>query len=111
MLLPPNPISGRPQKRGHMAPHSSSAALRVLPATEPPASPIAHSGPPPVAAPPGVHGLNTLRAVSDYGPSEMMELDSEIAGYLEKVDKLQLQRNYLSRLLSVAQEYYELKER
>jgi hypothetical protein len=57
------------------------------------------------------HGLNTLRAVSDYGPSEMAELDTEIAVLLEKVDKLQFQRQYLCRLLGVATEYYELRER
>jgi hypothetical protein len=85
--------------------NSNGAALRVVPADENPQ--------PMGAAPnaPGAHGLNTLRAVADYGPSELTELDDEIAVLLDKADKLQFQRQYLTRLLAVATEYYELRER
>ncbi len=86
-----------------MSPQQNAAVLRVIPANDSLISPPAYSTP--------SHGLNTLRAVSDYGPSEMAELDTEIEGLLEKVDKLQFQRQYLSRLLGVATEYYELRDR
>jgi hypothetical protein len=80
------------------------SALRVLPITGDPA-------PAPAPNASRAYGLNTLRAVSDFGPSELLELDAEIAAYLERIDKLQMQRTYLSRLLVVAKEYYELRER
>lgn len=90
-----------------MANRSNAAALRVLPDRQNPA---------PMPAPsagglrPEADGTNNLRAVSDYGPIVMHELDEEIAGYLEKIDKLQLQRFFLSRLVSFAQEYCDSRE-
>ena len=90
---------GRPEKRGLMATNSTATVLRVLPTAENPA-PVA------LRSDTGPYGLNTLRAVSDFGPSELFELDAEIAAYVEKIDKLQRQRTYLSRLMDVAREYY-----
>lgn len=76
---------------------SAASALKVLPPSESPLTvEKANVG----------HGLNTLRAVLDHAPHEIDEIAEEIADLTEKVGKLQFQKEYLERLLTVAQEYY-----
>jgi hypothetical protein len=83
-----------------MAAQSTALALRVLSVTD--AS--AFSG---MSRDPGLHYVNTLRMVADHAPNELAELDEEIGGLEERMSRLQAQRRHLSRLLSIANEYYE----
>jgi hypothetical protein len=39
----------------------------------------------------------------------MAELDGDVAGLMDKLQRLQFRRQYLVRLLTVAQEYDELR--
>jgi len=91
-----------------MSTHPTAGSLRVVPAHDSPLE-LVTLGTPSTTSAPGAHGLNTLRAVADYGPSEMAELDGDVAGLIDKLQKLQFRRQYLVRLLTVAQEYDELR--
>jgi hypothetical protein len=83
-----------------MAAQSTALALRVLSVTD--AS--AFSG---MTRDPGLHYVNTLRMVADHAPTEIADLDEAIGGLEQKIERLHAQRRHLSRLLSIANEYYE----
>jgi hypothetical protein len=81
-----------------MATQSTALALRVLSVTDASANAGLTSG---------LNYVNTLRMVADHAPNEIADLDEEIGGLEERMSRLQSQRRHLSRLLSIANEYYE----